>query len=99
MKGHAKRFTKDKVRAAREEGRFEDLATWGLQKGSIEWVAEKCMPCLQRHFNDLEEHTPEELAARNEMTRQLNEQALETERRSSLAIMNPVSLLLSKASP
>jgi hypothetical protein len=79
MKGHVRRFTKDEVRAARKEDRLEELATWGLQKDSIEWAAEKCMPCLQRHFNDLEEHTPEDQAARDEITRQLNEQALEAE--------------------
>ena len=79
MKGHVRRFTKDEVRAARKEDRLEELATWGLQKDSIEWAAEKCMPCLQRHFNDLEEHTPEDRAAHDEIARQLNKQAPEAE--------------------
>jgi len=61
----------------------------GTQKGNIEWVAEKCTPCFQRHFNDLGERTPEELAARDEMTRQLNEQALETEGEVILSYHKP----------
>lgn len=75
MKGHFREFTKAEVRAAFEEGRFEELATCGLENGSIEWAAEQCMPCLQRHFNDLIEEGEE--ADYDEIDQLMNERAIE----------------------
>lgn len=77
MKGSFRRFTEDEIKTKYVEGRFEELATGGLEKESIEWAAEECMPCLQRHFNALYERTPEQQAAYDEMTRLMNERATE----------------------
>lgn len=77
MTNHLRKFTKDDVKAAFEEGRFEELATSGIEKESIEWAAKKCQPCLQRHFNDLQNHTIKELAAYDELDSLMNERAIE----------------------
>jgi GGDEF domain-containing protein len=77
MKGSFRRFTEDEITAAFVKSRFEKFATGGIEKDSIEWAAEECMPCLQREFNALHERTPEQQAAHDEMTGLMNERAIE----------------------
>jgi hypothetical protein len=77
MTNRSRKFTKDEVTAAFEGGKFEELATWGIEKDSIEWAAKKCQPCVQRHFNDLQDHTISALAAYDELDRLMNERAIE----------------------
>jgi hypothetical protein len=44
MTNHLRKFTRDEVKVAFEEGRFEELATWGIEKESIEWQQKSASP-------------------------------------------------------